>query len=239
MAKAPKDPGPSEADRAQVEVSEATWTDYVERYRPAEAQLVKRAQYSAGERSRVRGEVSGDAAAAFKGLARKTVSASGQAGQKVGSGSLVAALAGNAGAQGEVTGVGKAAADLGGRLKSEGDKLGVTAIGRNVVAGVQTNLSQAAQRQTQVALQKSMLKAALQNQKIELGAAVLGAGVRKGKGLYDKAQTAQQDQLISTGQTVAGAPNTSAAATSQWMQDEYAANYGPFSSWNPNPLGGT
>jgi hypothetical protein len=185
MAKKPKDPGPSQADIAQVQVAEASWNDYVSTFRPAEAEMVKRSEFTAGERSRVRGEVAADTATAFKGLTQKTVSASGQAGQKIGSGSLLADLAGNASAQGEATGVGKAAATLGGRLQSEGEKFRVTQTGRNIVSNIQSDLSQAARRQTAVSLQKAQLKAAIQNQKVTAAATIAGAGARKFKGYLD------------------------------------------------------
>lgn len=179
MASKPKDPGPSQADMAQVAVAGHQWNDYMTRFAPAEAELVKRSEFTAGERARVRGEVAADTATAFKGLARKTVSASGQAGQNLASGATKLGLAGNALAQGEATGVGRAAAELGGRLESESEKFRVSQIGRNIVSDIQSDLSKTARRQTQASLEKAMLKAQAQNQKIAAAATIMGAGVRK------------------------------------------------------------
>jgi hypothetical protein len=214
MAKKPKDPGPSQADIAQVQVSQARWSHYVSQYRPAEAALVERAEFTAGERNRVRGEVAADTAAAFKGLDRKTVSAGGQAGSKVGSGSALMALAGNAEAQGGAQGVGKAAATLGGKLQSEGEKFRVTQIGQGVVSGIHSDLSQAARRQTAVANQKAFLKAQQQNARIAAAATVAGAGVRKYGIMKDAAAAekldaarAENEDLMGGG---TGAPNFAA-----------------------------
>jgi hypothetical protein len=214
MAKQPKDPGPSQADVAQVAVAEARWNDYVAMYRPAEAAMVKRSEFSAGERNRVRGEVSGDTGAAFKGLDRKTVSAGGQAGGKISSGSTLMALAGNAEAQGGAQGIGKAAATLGGKLQSESEKFRVTQVGSGIVSGIQSDLSQAARRQTAVANQKAFLKAQQQNAKIAAAATVAGAGVRKYGIMKDAAAAeklnavrAENEDLMGGG---TGAPNFAA-----------------------------
>jgi hypothetical protein len=223
MAKKPKDPGPSQADIAQVQVSQARWNHYVAQYRPAEAAMVARSEFTAGERNRVRGEVAADTAGAFGGLNRKTIAAGNQAGDKTGSGSALMALAGNAEAQGGAQGLGKGAATLGGKLQSESEKFRVTQVGQGVVSGIQSDLSQAARRQTAVANQKAFLKAQVQNAKIAAAATVAGAGVRKYKGHLD----AQAEEKLAAAREAntdlmgggTGAPN-------------FAANFAP------QPFGG-
>jgi hypothetical protein len=179
MAKKAKDPGPSQADIAQVEVASARWDHYMANYRPAELELVRRSEFTAGEQAQVRGEVAADTAAAFSPLTRKTISAGSQAGHRAGSGSTKLDLAGNALAQGTAQGVGKAAATLGGRLESEMEQFRVTSIGQGKVSDVQTDLSRAARRSNTVSVHKAILKAEEQNQRVAAAATVAGAGVRK------------------------------------------------------------
>lgn len=196
MAKKPKDPGPSAADVAQGEVQGQRWTHYMESYAPAEVALIKRSEFSAGERNRVEGEAAADAAQAFKGLNRKTISASSQAGQKAGAGALLADLASNAEAQGEVTGSGRNAAKLGGRLQSEMEKFHVVKTGQNIVSGVTSDLSMAGRRQTQVSLQKAFLQAQKQNEKMAAAAAIGGAAAAKfGPMLKDKWDAKKMEKL--------------------------------------------
>ena len=85
MAKAKK-VGPTAQERALSDVSLSSWNDYVERFRPAEAALIKKAEFTAGEKAQVKGEASADTHAAFAGLSRDTVAKGGQAGADVNSG---------------------------------------------------------------------------------------------------------------------------------------------------------
>lgn len=197
MAKKPKDPGPSAADVAQVEVSGERFSMWMSDFRPAAAAMVKRASaVSAGERYRVRGETAADTAGAFKELNRTTISASSQVGQKAGSGGLVASMAANARSQGEASGMGKSAVTLGARLDKETEQFRAAQIGSGIADSVQTSLSQAGRRQTQVSLQKAILNAEKQNRKVAAGAAAAGAIARKyGPGLKDKWQDKKMAKL--------------------------------------------
>jgi hypothetical protein len=214
MAKAPKDPGPSQADIAAVEVAEHQWSDYVSRYRPAEVELIKRSEFTAGERARVQGEASADTAAAFSGLTRGATVASAVSGAGIGSGQHKLALADISKTAGMTKGAGKVAATLGGRLSSENEKLGITAVGRGVASNVASDLSRAGRRQTQVTLQKALLKAERQNQQIAAAATIAGAGVRKGMSMLD-ARAAQKLEAARSANTDlmgggTGAPNFAA-----------------------------
>jgi hypothetical protein len=75
MGKGPKVPGPSPEEIALKEVSVAQWNDYVTRYIPAESELIKRSELTAGEKASVRGQAATDVASAFKGLTKGTITA--------------------------------------------------------------------------------------------------------------------------------------------------------------------
>jgi len=178
-AKSPSDPGMSAADRENVRISDWKASYYDKSFKPIEEAMIKRTEYTAGERNRVRGNVAADTAAAFKNLSRQTVSAGGQSGAKIGSGSMLMSQAGNVSAQGAATGVGRAAADLGGRLQSENEQFVASQLGQNMSAQLQTNLAMVGQRQNQVSMQKAFLKAQEQNQRMEAAGAIAGSAAAK------------------------------------------------------------
>lgn len=160
-------------------VSGAQWNDYVSRFRPAEAALAKSVELTAGERAQVKGEVSADTAAAFKGLSRETISATGQAGADVSSGKTKLSLAGNTQAAGRSRGVGQAIAETGAEIDETSKQLGLVALGRDIATDVTSDLSRGARRATGLALAESAAKRAKNEALLGAFSTVAGAATRK------------------------------------------------------------
>lgn len=177
--KSPSKQGPSAEERQLSAQSAATWNDYVARFRPAEAALAKKAEFTAGESAQVQGEASADTAAAFKGLSRNTVATGGISGADVNSGKTKLNLAGDALAEGKTRGAATNAAEIGGRLDSEMQGMGIVATGRGQANMAMSNLSQGAQRATQLALAESQAKFERNQAAVNSIAAVAGAATRK------------------------------------------------------------
>ena len=177
--KAPPKVGPTAQERALSDVSQAQWNDYVARFRPAEAALIKKAEFTAGEKAQVKGEASADAQAAFAGLARDTVAKGKQAGGDVNSGRTKLSLAADAESAGAASGLAQGAAVTGGELDAEGQKLKIAGIGRKVASDVTANLSRGAQRATALAIADSQAKAERNAALVEAAAGIAGAATRK------------------------------------------------------------
>ncbi len=184
--KAPKKVQASAQERALADMVASQWTDYVERFRPAEVALIKQAQLTKGERAQVKGEVAGDTAAAFKGLTRNTLSSGEQTGADVNSGKTKLSLAGDADAAGQATGLGQALAITGAEIDAEQQKVRITGFGRNLATDATANLSRGAQRATRTALAASESRFQLNQARIDAVSAVAGAGVAKYKSLKAK-----------------------------------------------------
>ena len=179
MAKPPKKQGPTAEERELNRVSVAQWNDYVTRFRPAEAELVRRAELTAGERASVKGQARGDVAAAFDGLTRDTIAAGGQTGARVNSGKTKLALAGNAQAEGKTAGLAAAAAETGAEIDRDQQQTGITGLGRSIATDVTADLSRGARRATNLALAASQARFQRNQDVINAAAAVTGAGIRK------------------------------------------------------------
>jgi len=169
----------TEQERALNEVSVAQWNDYVSRFRPAEAALVKNLELTGGERARVKGDVAADTAAAFKGLTRSTISAGEQSGADVSSGKTKFSLAGNADARGRALGQGQAIAETGAEIDRDQKMTGVAALGRGIAADVTSDLSRGARRASRVAIAEAVSKFERNEAALNAGAAVAGAATRK------------------------------------------------------------
>jgi len=192
-----KKPAPIQATPEETElqrVSSAQWNDYVARFRPAEAALAKSVELTAGERAQVKGEVSADTAAAFKGLARETTSATGQAGASVSSGKAKLGLAANAQAAGRSRGVGQAIAETGAEIDESSKQVGLVALGRGIARDVTSNLSRGARRATGLAIAESEAKR-LKNEALLAGVStVAGAATRRfGPGILERSRNKKID----------------------------------------------
>jgi len=179
MAKAPKKQKPTAQEQALAQVSSAQWTDYKARFRPAEEALAKNAELTSGERARVKGEVSADTAAAFKGMTRSTITAGAQAGAQASSGKTKLSLAADASAAGKARGVGQAVAETGAEIDEQGRQLQIAGFGRGVAQNVTANMSRGAQRATRLALAASEAKFQRNEANLAAVASVAGAATRK------------------------------------------------------------
>ncbi len=187
MQAPPDKPQATEQEKALADVSAAQWTDYVERFRPAEAALIRKAELTKGERAQVKGEVAADTATAFAGLSRSTVATGQQAGANVSSGKTKLGLAGDAEAAGVARGVGQAAAETGAEVDAEQQKLRIAGFGRKVATDVTANLSRGAQRATSLALAASEARFQRNQGLIDGVSAVAGAATRKfGGDIFDR-----------------------------------------------------
>lgn len=177
--KSPKKPGPTAEERALEETSTAEWTDYVARFRPAEAELIRRAQLTEGERAAVKGQVSADTAAAFKGLTSSTIRSGGASGAKISSGKTKLRLADDALAQGTTRGLAASAAETGAEIDRDQQQVGIVGLGRQIATDVTADLSRGARRATRLALAASQARFE-RNQAVVSGlSAVAGAATRK------------------------------------------------------------
>jgi len=196
MAKAKKE-GPTAQERALEGVATATWNDYVGRYRPAEAELIRRAEFTDGERASLKGQASADVAGAFKGLTRNTIASGAQSGADIQSGKTKLSLAGDASAQGATRGLAQGAAVTGGEVDRDRQQLGIAALGRNIATDATSNMARGAQRATSLALAASDAKFQRNLARTDALATVAGAVTRKVKGVYDAKKAAQiQPELI-------------------------------------------
>ncbi len=177
--KKPKKQGPTAQEKALEQVSIAQWNDYVARFRPAEAELARRAEFTEGEKLAARGMASADSAAAFKGLTRQTVLAQSVSGADESSGRTKLAMAGNAEAQGRARGLAGAAAVTGQKIQSDAERLGITAIGRNIASQATSDMAAGARRATSLALAASEAKFARNEALVDAVGLVAGAGVRR------------------------------------------------------------
>jgi len=177
--RAPAKVGPTASERALADVSSQQWNDYVARFRPAEAALIKKAEFTAGEKAQVKGEASADTAASFAGLARDTISKGKQAGGDANSGRTKFSLAADAESAGTAKGLAQGAAVTGGELDSEGQKLKIAGFGRKVATDVTANLSRGAQRATALAIADSQAKYERNAAMAEAVAGIAGAATRK------------------------------------------------------------
>lgn len=182
MAKG-KTPGPTQQERALADRSEAQWLDYVERFRPAEVELIKRAQFTKGERASVEGQAATDAAAAFKGTTRASHAGAGS--KQIGSGRSKMSLAADANALGQARGLARGMAATGGELDSEQQKVKIAAMGRGIAHEATANMARGAQRATNLSLASADARFQSNLAKRELIATVAGAATRKyGKKLF-------------------------------------------------------
>jgi len=179
MSKSPKKVGPTAQETALADVSGQQWTDYVERFRPAEVALIKQAQLTEGERAQVKGEVAADTAAAFKGLTRNTIATGEQTGADVSSGKTKLSLAGDADAAGTARGLGQALAITGAEVDAEQQKVRIAATGRGIAHDATANLSRGARRATNTALAASESRFQRNQNNIDALFAVAGAGTAK------------------------------------------------------------
>ena len=191
--KAPKKEGPTAQETALAQQSKSQWDDYVTRYKPAEAALIKKAQLTAGERAQVKGEVSADTEAAFKGLARTTKVAGEAAGADISSGKTKLSLAADAAEKGTAKGVGQALAIAGAQVDSDTQKVRIAGIGRGIAADATANLSQGAQRATKLALAASQARFEQKQSLMEAGLTIAGAATRK----YQLAQEGKKKKQFS------------------------------------------
>lgn len=175
MSKGPEIVGPTAAETALAEVSKARWDVYVEDFRPAEIALAQNAELTKGEKARVKGEVSADTAAAFKGLARSTIAAGAASGANVASGKTKFSLATDAAAAGATKGLGQTAAITGAELDAEGKQLQIVQFGHDVASNTIANLSRGAQRATTVALAAADAKFERNNARLSAVSTIAGA----------------------------------------------------------------
>lgn len=189
MARAPKQKA-SQQESALAEVSHAQWRDYQARFRPAEIEMIKRSEFTAGERAEVEGAAGADAAQAFKGLTRNTVSAAGQAGANAASGKVKMSLAGDADAFGEARGLARSAAGTGGEVDASQQKLRIASLGRNIASGVTADMARGARRSSALARAAADAKFQRNADMANLAMAVGGASLRKYQ--IDKAYKAKQ-----------------------------------------------
>jgi hypothetical protein len=178
MAQA-KTQGPTEQEKALGEVSKYQWDDYVERFRPAEAALIKKARLTGGERAAAKGLASADTAAAFKGAARGSVAAGALTGAKVGSGRTKMSLAADATAAGAARGVAAAGATTNAELSSENQMLKIAGMGRGIAHNATMNMARDASRASQVSLAEAAARQQKKEAMINLAATVGGAAYRK------------------------------------------------------------
>lgn len=220
----PKRAPKTEQEKALEEVSIAQWNDYVARFVPAEAALAKKAELTAGERARVKGEVSADVADAFKDLPRETLAAHrGDAS----SGGAKAALAGDALAAGKAKGLGKAAAETVAEVEELKQRTGITALGRNVAADTTADLSRGARRAGSVAITEARARNYVNQAKIGLAASIAGAGIRK----Y---QAVQADKLDAANNArISGLLPPIEPSLPTQEQSAFFKGYNPLSKWDP------
>ena len=178
MAKAPKARETPE-ERALKEVSIAQWNDYVNLYQPAEAELMKRAELTAGELASVKGQASADTAAAFKGLTRSTQAASEASGADLSSGKSKFSLAADADARGTAGGLSQVAAEIGAKSQADKQQAGIVALGRQVAADVTADMSAGARRASRVSMAQAAGKYERNAAAIGAAATVAGAAYRK------------------------------------------------------------
>jgi hypothetical protein len=196
--KPPKKQGPTAEERELERVSIAEWNDYVGRYRPAEAALIKDAQLTAGERASVKGQASADTAAAFKDLTSQTIRTGGQTGAKLSSGRTKFGLAGDALASGKARGLSAAAAETGAEFDRDQKELGITATGRNIAHDVTANLSRGAQRATRLSLAASQARFDRNAATVNALSSVAGAVTRKFGDPFGEKSSREQLELIDT-----------------------------------------
>lgn len=195
--KSPDKPKATAQEKALEQTSVAQWNDYVARYRPAEAELVRRAQTTAGERARVQGEVAGDVAESFKGLTRSTISSGGQVGADAASGRVKFALADDAEAQGRAQGLGRGVALTGARLDEDAQKLRIAGFGRQLATDATADLSRGARRATSLALNQAQDRFSRNATDLEVLGTIAGAASARGMEIYrDRKSAAQKSKFI-------------------------------------------
>ena len=198
--KAPKQEQ-KEQERALNEVSVAQWTDYVARYQPAEAELIKRSELTAGERASLKGQVAGDVSSAFKGLTRDTLATSEQSGAGIESGKAKFSLAANADAKGRALGTGQVLAERGAEVARDQQQAGISALGRGIAADVTQNMARGARIATRVGMAEAAGRFSRNSQLLDTSAAVAGAAWKKW-GVPYMEQRADQKRLEAGGMTV-------------------------------------
>jgi len=222
MAKSPKKQGPTAQETALAEVSQQQWGDYVARFRPAEAALIKKAAFTAGEEASVKGQVAADAAAAFKGMARNTTAAGEIAGARANSGKTKMSLAADALSEGTARGVGKAQAELGGRLDSDLQKVRIAGIGRKIATDATADMSRGARRATSLALAESAAKAERNAATIDAAATIAGASFKKYQlNKAKKAETAKHRQQEAGGTTPWIEPISNEEIGAGWLDVDF------------------
>ena len=190
MSKGPKQQGPSEQEKALKEVSVAQWNDYVARYQPAEAELMKRSELTEGEIAGVKGQVAGDVASSFEGVTRSTLAAGEQSGAGINSGKTKFGLAGNADARGEALGLGQVVAEVGAKGARDKQQAGITALGRGIAADATENMAAGARRATRVGMAQAVGRFERNSAAINAASAVAGAAAAKwGPELMEKWDT--------------------------------------------------
>lgn len=194
--KSPKKPKATAEEKELERVSVAQWNDYAARYRPAEAELIRRAELTEGEKARVTGEAAADTAGAFKGLTRSTVASNLATGADASSGRNKFALAADAQGFGEARGLGAGAALTGARIDSDVQKVGIAGLGRQIATGATADLSRGARRATNLALAAADAKHQRNLNRLSAAATIAGAGFHRAKSAFDARKTAADEARI-------------------------------------------
>ncbi len=197
----PGAPGKTAEESALEFVAGQSWGDYVERFRPAEMALARDAELTKGEIAQVKGEVSADTAAAFKGLSRSTVSSNAQAGADLSSGKAKLGLAADATAQARASGLGKGAAATGARIDEDMQNVRIASFGRNLATDVTADLSRGARRATAIAIAESNARFERNAANLDAAATVAGAAYEK----YNQVRaSASKKRIKAMGKQVSG-----------------------------------
>jgi hypothetical protein len=177
--KKPKMQKATAQEKALTKMGIDTWNGYVSDFMPAEAEMARRAEFTASEKAAAKGMASADTAAAFKGLNRDTIKTQSMVGADESSGRTKFAIAGNAEAEGKAKGLSAAAASVTGEIQSDYDQLGVMATGRDVAFSSMADMAAGARRATGLALAASQAKFAKNEALVNAAGVVAGAGVRR------------------------------------------------------------
>jgi hypothetical protein len=170
----PKDPAPTQEEKALAERSANQWNDYLERYVPLEDQAIELAKYDPNKTARLQGETSAMAAMGTKGEAGKNVKTSLKAGAGLGSGMTRSAAEDPTRAAASAGGLGAALAERSVRDRELQAKQKLTAFGRGLADQSTMGLSQLGRTRTDEALTKYKHKQDEKNEQLAAVGTALG-----------------------------------------------------------------
>jgi hypothetical protein len=194
MGSKPKNPGPTEQERALSKDAARRWNDYVERYIPVENEFMRRNEATPQKMMAARGVANADAGLVAHGLQGQMNTALASQGAAPGSGRAMGAATDLNSAWAEASGLGQGAMQQGVIDQSLAGKQKLATFGRGLDSNVQLGMGQAAEtahRANMSAFENKVNKSNFMTHSLATGA---GLGLMAGNSYFGNKPVSNWDE---------------------------------------------